>query len=127
MPMEPSPIGSTATALASTPGHRMQDFTPSIFIPASTASSGSIDFKYESPYGEIKSAWVVKGSDVDWAVTIPANTTARLPLPATRASAFTIDGKPLAENPNVSLLSEEAGTKVFKLAAGSYTIKTTNQ
>jgi alpha-L-rhamnosidase len=93
--------------------------------PSFNSKLGSIDFKYESPYGEIKSAWVVKGSDVDWTVTIPANTTARLPLPAARVSAYTIDGKPLADNKNVSLLSEESGTKVFKLAAGTYAIKTT--
>ena len=93
--------------------------------PSFSSKLGSIDFNYQSPYGEIKSAWVVKGSDVDWAVTIPANTTARLPLPASRLNAFTINGKPLADNPNVSLLSEDGGTKVFKLAAGTYAIKTT--
>ncbi len=93
--------------------------------PSFSSKLGSIDFNYQSPYGEIKSAWAVKGSDVDWAVTIPANTTARLPLPASRLNAFTINGKPLADNPNVSLLSEDGGTKVFKLAAGTYAIKTT--
>jgi alpha-L-rhamnosidase len=94
--------------------------------PNFSSKLGSIDFNYQSPYGEIKSAWVVRGSDVDWTVTIPANTTARLPLPASRVSAFTINGKPLADNPNLSLLSEDAATKVFKLAAGTYAIKTTS-
>jgi len=32
---------------------------------------GSLDFRYQSSYGEIRSAWSIKGADVSWLVTIP--------------------------------------------------------
>jgi hypothetical protein len=41
---------------------------------------GSLDFRYQSSYGEIRSAWDMKGVGVTWLVTILPNTTAHLPL-----------------------------------------------
>jgi len=41
-----------------------------------------IDASYQSPYGLIKSRWIRKIDKFVWYITIPANTTATVELPA---------------------------------------------
>jgi len=80
---------------------------------------GSLDFSYMSPYGEVKSSWTVHEREADWTVTIPANTTARLPLTHDRAEAFTLGGVKLAASPKV----HHTDADVYELEAGTYSMK----
>jgi alpha-L-rhamnosidase len=82
--------------------------------PAFSAQLGSIDFHYHSPYGQIASSWKVEGATAKWTLEIPANSTGWLPLTATQASNWKLDGKPLGK---ASVRNGEAG---YVLAAGSY-------
>ncbi len=69
--------------------------------------------------GQIRSSWKVTGNDVVWSVTIPANTSGRLQVAATNASAFSLEGTSLAESKRLT----STGKDVFELPAGSYSFK----
>jgi alpha-L-rhamnosidase len=78
---------------------------------------GSVDFSYDSVYGEIRSAWQVTGNTVHWTLTIPPNTSARLPLSAEQAATWKVDGAPLTQNAKIRPV--KAGNQ-YELPAGSY-------
>jgi alpha-L-rhamnosidase len=87
--------------------------------PNFDARLGHLDFTYQSPYGPVKSTWKVVGVDVAWEITIPPNTTARLPIANTNATAFTIDGAALAQSARV----HATDNGIYELAAGTYSFK----
>lgn len=93
-----------------------------VLHPDFSARLGSLDFTYNSRYGKIHSAWIVRGNRVEWKITIPANTTALLRVPSFDKRAYTIDGKLLAASP---LAKPAAGGSAFhswRIEAGSYRI-----
>ncbi len=53
-------------------------------------------------------------------VTIPANTTATVLVPAKNADAITESGKPLTKAPGVKFLRMEGDRAVLEVEAGSY-------
>jgi alpha-L-rhamnosidase len=67
---------------------------------------------HESPYGLISSEWHKAGSQFDWQIEIPANTTATVSVPASSASDVQTDG----EKPD----RFENGRAVFELGSGKY-------
>jgi alpha-L-rhamnosidase len=77
---------------------------------------GSLNFSYESPFGTVTSNWKMQGSDVVWNVTIPPNSTAVLPVAASNASSFTIDGLPLSKSSKV----HSDGGDIYTMPAGTY-------
>ena len=87
--------------------------------PAFDAQLGSIDFTYPSPYGEIHSAWTVKGGTAEWQLTIPANATGWLPLNEAEAAKYKLDGQALAGNAMVKA-SSQMGQAGYELPAGIY-------
>ncbi len=75
-----------------------------------------------SIYGPIRSAWTldVERGKFDWRITVPANTSATVYVPAA-ASAVVREGDVLAdEAPGVSWLRREADAAVYEVAAGDY-------
>jgi alpha-L-rhamnosidase len=82
---------------------------------------GHLDFKYESPYGQIKSAWKITGNIVAWEITIPPNTIGHLLIASTNAIAFTLDGMAIAQTAKV----HADGDGIYRLPAGSYKFKAT--
>jgi alpha-L-rhamnosidase len=87
--------------------------------PAFDAQLGSIDFSYPSPYGEIHSAWNIKGGAANWNLTIPANASGWLPLTSEEASHYMLTGTPIVQSKLVEAASKE-GRSGFVLPAGSY-------
>ena len=57
-------------------------------------------------------------------VSIPANTTATLYIPAAEASSITESGKPAATAEGVHFLRAEQGEALFEIGSGSYTFAT---
>ena len=73
-----------------------------------------------SLYGLIKSAWSLENGNFEWRITIPANTTATIYLPANDSSQI-IEGEQSAEHSEgVSFLRMENSSAVFGLQSGSY-------
>jgi len=68
---------------------------------------------YQSAYGEIKSEWTKEGSSFVWQITIPANSSAIVQLPA----AFDIT---VPQQEGVRSVTESEGKSVIELGSGSY-------
>jgi len=81
---------------------------------------GSLDFTYASLYGPIKSSWSTRGAGTTWKVTIPPNSTGRLPLSAIQGEEFTLGGVTLEQSKRVKTADAADGSKFYELAAGSY-------
>jgi alpha-L-rhamnosidase len=79
---------------------------------------------YDSMYGRISSSWKVDGEILTVEVTVPANTTAMLYLPAISAKSFREGGKPVKRSQGVSLVGVENGTASCELVSGSYLFTT---
>jgi alpha-L-rhamnosidase len=75
---------------------------------------------YDSPYGRIASEWECADRGFVYRVTVPANTTATLYLPAADVSAVTESSRPLAEVEGVRFLGYENGRMACELGAGRY-------
>lgn len=88
--------------------------------PHFDAQLGSLRFTYESPYGEIRSAWTVNGGETRWQVRIPANARAELPQNETAAANWLLDGQPLTKSDRLHAMTDEGGAAVYELAAGTY-------
>jgi alpha-L-rhamnosidase len=83
---------------------------------------GSVDFSYQSRYGAIHSAWTTSSNAIEWKITIPANTSARVALPGTETRAWKINGHAFTSSPLVRNTASHAATTDFDLAAGLYVI-----
>ena len=78
---------------------------------------------YDSINGEISTDWVQKGRMFKLNVTIPANTTATVYVPAEDVEAVNESGKKTAEVENVEFLRMEDGCAVFAAGSGQYRFK----
>jgi hypothetical protein len=76
---------------------------------------------YHSIRGKIVSDWKCDGDQFTLQVTIPANTTATVYVPAQSAGTVTEGGQPAASRNGVKYLREENGRAVYEIAAGEYT------
>lgn len=91
-----------------------------VLHPVFDAQIGHVRFDYDSVYGPIHSDWTVNGKTANWHVTIPANTTAWLPMDVNQAAKYTIEGVSLAAS-KLARAGSRAGQSGFELPAGSYT------
>ncbi len=82
-----------------------------------------IDASYESPYGAIRSAWRREGTWIEWEVTLPANTSARLRLPVADASAVTEGGVKIARAKGVALEKADSLGTVIRIGSGHYSLR----
>ena len=90
-----------------------------VLHPVFDARLGHVAFDYASAYGPIHSDWTVKGTNVAWHVTIPANATGWLSLSADEAAKYKLEGAPLAAS-ELTKATTRDGQRGFALAAGSY-------
>jgi alpha-L-rhamnosidase len=73
-----------------------------------------------SMYGTIRSAWAQKDHGFDWQITVPANTTATIYVPAKDVSSVRENGQPAQDAPGIMFLRMENGSAVFRVLSGSY-------
>jgi alpha-L-rhamnosidase len=73
-----------------------------------------------SMYGTIRSAWTQKNDRFDWKVTIPANATATIYVPAKDVSHVVESGQPLESASGVTFLRMDNGAAVLRLVSGTY-------
>jgi alpha-L-rhamnosidase len=84
---------------------------------------GGLDYakaSYKSINGEIVSDWKIKGDKFTLNVTIPANTTATVYVPAGDIESITEGGRPAVKAGSVSLLRMEDDSAVFAVGSGNY-------
>jgi alpha-L-rhamnosidase len=75
---------------------------------------------YDSIHGTIATAWKVEAGKLELEVTIPANTTATVHVPAKDAAAVTESGKPASTAEGVKFLRMENGAALFEVGSGTY-------
>lgn len=80
----------------------------------------SVAVSHHSMYGCISSEWKTDGGRLMLNITIPANTSATVRVPASRAADVTESGHTIDEVPGVKFLRMEQGTAVYELESGSY-------
>lgn len=77
---------------------------------------------YRTPYGLVKSAWK-KGSNFTWDISIPANSTALISVPAKSADDVTESGKKATIAEGLKFVKMDGGMAVFEAGSGSYNFK----
>lgn len=87
-------------------------------LPGGDLTSATAELR--SAYGPIRSAWTLKDGSFDWQITVPANTTATVYVPAAAGAEVREGDAPAAEAEGVRLLRREAAALVYEVAAGSY-------
>ena len=75
---------------------------------------------HDGPYGRIVSNWERTGDEVTMEVTIPANTTATVCVPATDAASVREGGRPAGKARGVKFLRTESGRALFEVGSGRY-------
>ena len=75
---------------------------------------------YDSIHGRIATAWQQQGAELQLQVTLPANTTATVFVPAAEGANVTEGGQPAGQADGVRFLRREAGAAVYEVVAGSY-------
>jgi alpha-L-rhamnosidase len=76
--------------------------------------------RYDSIRGPIASDWKRSANRFELRVTIPANTTATIYLPAKSPGLITEGGKPLAQAPGVKFLRMEGSRALISIESGQY-------
>lgn len=81
---------------------------------------------YRTMHGEIVSAWKLADGRLEWSVTIPPNTRARLAIPAAAESMPAIDGQPADQGGDGLRYLGRHGDRIrIDASAGSYRIVST--
>ena len=84
----------------------------------------TLDFartRYNSIYGILKSEWSYKDNEFMWLITIPANTTATVYVPAENPYKIWESGKLASESEGVRYREMQNGKAVFEIGSGNYT------
>jgi len=102
----------------------MPGFKQIIMKPDFNAGLTFVNASYESIHGLIKSNWKKNKRNLDWNITIPANTTALVYLPVTDASAVKLNNQKLERSTTASRI--ENNKLVVELQSGSYQINVNN-
>jgi len=83
-----------------------------------------VNATHRSPYGLIASRWQRDGGGFDWQITVPANTSATVYVPANRVAGVAEGGNPATRARGVQFVRMEADRAVFRLDSGRYRFTT---
>ena len=81
-----------------------------------TSAKGS----YDSVMGKISSSWNRNGSNYNYTVTVPANTTATLYLPVGDNQIIYESGAPISDAEGVTFVKSDNGKNVYELTSGTF-------
>ncbi|HEU5101996.1 MAG TPA: glycoside hydrolase family 78 protein [Roseiflexaceae bacterium] len=86
--------------------------------PGGELTSASAELR--SVHGPIRSSWTLKGGRFDWRISIPANTSATVYVPAAAGAEVREGGASADGAAGVRLLRREADAAVYEVDAGEY-------
>ncbi len=98
-------------------------FRRAIIHPYPAGDLTFVKASHQTPYGAIASSWKREGGAFTLDVTIPANTSATVWIPARDAAAVTESGHPVAEAKGVRFVRAEAGAAVYEVGSGTYSFR----
>ncbi|MBP6431214.1 MAG: family 78 glycoside hydrolase catalytic domain [Ferruginibacter sp.] len=96
-------------------------FKKIIMKPSIPAGLDFVKASYNSMYGNIKSEWRNSINKFEWSISIPANTTATIYIPANSIDEITESGKSIINNTDVKFNKIEKGVAVLEVVSGNYT------
>ncbi len=103
-------------------GINQPGFKQIIMKPTMVDGLKYVTASYQTPYGLVKSAWK-KGSNFTWDISIPANSTALISIPAKSADDVTESGKKATIAEGLKFVKMDGGMAVFEAGSGSYNFK----
>lgn len=80
----------------------------------------NVEAWHESPYGRIASSWKRDANSFRLDVEIPANTTAKIYVPARDANSVTEGGRAIAGSKTVKFVAMENDRAIFEVGSGKY-------
>ena len=95
-------------------------FKKILIKPAIVGDLTWVKCSYDSIHGRIVSNWKREGDKLAMDVTIPANTTATVFVPAKDAAGVTESGKPTGKVKGVKFLRMEGAAAVYAVGSGTY-------
>lgn len=100
---------------AATPGFKEIEMKPSF-----VQQLYNVEANYESAAGNIKSHWNRKGSQIQWQIDVPANSSAIVHIPAATATSVKESGKAIGNAEGVVLMKWENGIATLSIGSGNY-------
>ncbi|WP_256206795.1 family 78 glycoside hydrolase catalytic domain [Nocardioides luteus] len=100
---------------AAEPGYRKV-----LIAPEPGEGVDHVDYRLQTPYGAVRSAWATDDGPMTLDVTVPANTTAEVRIPAAYRWAVTEGGAPIEDSEDVELVRQDDGVVVLEVGSGSY-------
>lgn len=98
-----------------------------VFKPAMVGDITWVKASYNSPFGEIRSDWEKKGELVSMNIVVPANTTARVYIPAEPGSVVMEGGKMISEVKGIQVIGQKDGRRICTVGSGKYSFVVINQ
>jgi alpha-L-rhamnosidase len=95
-------------------------FKKIIIKPAVVGDVTWVKCHYDSIHGRIVSNWKLQGAGLTMEVSVPANTTATVYVPAKDQAGVTESGVPAAKAEGVSFMRMENHSAVFAVGSGNY-------
>ncbi|MDP4251309.1 MAG: glycoside hydrolase family 78 protein [Bacteroidota bacterium] len=95
-------------------------FKKIVMRPVPVNGLSHVKASYHSVHGLISSEWKTENEIFDWNITVPANTTALVAVPAKDADGVTESGKKAADSEGVKFLRMEGDRAVFETGSGAY-------
>ncbi len=91
-----------------------------ILRPQPVGDLSFVKANFKSVYGTIISDWKIENNIFNWNITIPANTTATIYIPAEDTKCIRENGYVAADSEGVEFLRMENGAAVYKVGSGEY-------
>jgi alpha-L-rhamnosidase len=82
-----------------------------------------VNASYKSSYGLIKSNWEKNDGIMEWNVSIPANTSARISIPSKSIDDIMESGRLLSNAENVQIINWKDGAAIVEIPSGDYQFK----
>ncbi|MBC7947389.1 MAG: family 78 glycoside hydrolase catalytic domain [Chitinophagaceae bacterium] len=101
-------------------------FKKIIMKPTTPNGLGHVKASYNSLHGIIRSEWKNSVDRFEWTVSIPANTSATIHVPANSPEEVTEGTRTIAGHKEVKFIKSEDGTVVLEVPSGNY-VFTTNK
>ncbi len=95
-------------------------FKEIVMKPEMIRGLDAVNATYHSVHGLIKSSWTKSANDFSWSISIPANTIARVSIPAKSSSQVKEGGVKASEAKGIRFIKIENDRAVFELGSGDY-------
>lgn len=96
-------------------------FKKIIMKPTLPAGLDFVKASYNSFHGLIKSEWKNSTDKFEWKISIPANTSATVYIPANSIEEIVESGAAITTNKDIKFIKEDDGAVVLEVPSGNYT------